>query len=90
MTLSSFGIDCDACKFKIESGCSGCHTLKGKPFWADDDACGLYTCAYDKKLHDCGKCESFPCQMLEEWANSEEDENGQRIKNLKAQKSSSS
>lgn len=88
MNLSSCGIDCDACKFKIEGNCPGCHALKGKPFWSNEGTCDLYACANGKNLHDCGKCGEFPCEMLQEWANNEEGENGQRIKNLKAREES--
>jgi len=85
MNLSSCGIDCDLCKFKLEASCSGCYTVKGQPFWSSEGSCDLYACANGKNLHDCGKCGEFPCGMLKEWANSEEGENGQRIKNLFAQ-----
>jgi hypothetical protein len=89
MNLSSCGIDCDACKFKVDAGCTGCHAIKGKPFWAGESICDLYACADGKNLHDCGKCGDFPCGMLKEWANGTDDttglpEDGQRIKNLQA------
>jgi hypothetical protein len=90
MKLSSCGIDCAACKFSVELGqsCPGCHAVTGKPFWSNDGACDLYTCASEKKLHNCGKCGDFPCGMLTEWASGTDDttglpENGQRIENLK-------
>ena len=82
MNLSSCGIDCDACKFKIEANCIGCHALKGKPFWVKEGICDLYSCASGKNLQDCGKCVEFPCGMLQKWANTEEGENGLRIRNL--------
>ena len=80
MNLSSCGIDCDACKFKIEQNCPGCYTLKGKPSWSADGTCDLYTCAAGKSLYHCGQCGEFPCKMLQEWASSEGTE---RIDNLR-------
>jgi hypothetical protein len=87
MRLSSCGIDCDACKFTVETNCLGCHEIKGKTFWAGDTACELYNCADIKNLQNCGKCSDFPCATLEEWASGTDDttglpENRQRIKNL--------
>jgi len=76
MNLSSCGIDCDACKFKEEKGCLGCHVLRGKPFWGE---CDLYACAAEKSLPHCGKCKDFACDMLKEW---EAQEGDGRIQNL--------
>ena len=80
MNLSSCGIDCDICVFKKEQNCKGCYALEGKPHWSEENACELYACAVDKNLPHCGKCESFPCETLHEWAGSE---NPERIENLK-------
>lgn len=77
MNLSSCGIDCDACKYKLESGCTGCHSCKGNPFWGE---CELFACAAEKNLRNCGKCGEFPCNTLQEWASRE---NPERIDNLK-------
>lgn len=76
MNLSSCGIDCGKCKFKIDKKCPGCGALKGKPFWG---RCELYTCAESKNLTNCGECKEFPCKMLKEWASGE---NPERIQNL--------
>ena len=82
MNLSSCGIDCDVCEFKISEKCTGCYEVKGKPFWAKDgdSKCDLYQCAENKNLPHCGKCKEFPCGMLEEWA---KEGDGERIRNLK-------
>ena len=92
MRLSSCGIDCDICKFRLkENGaCFGCHEIKGKTFWAGDTACELYICSSDKGLQNCGECSDLPCATLEEWASGTDDttglpENKQRIKNLQNQ-----
>ena len=71
------GIDCDQCKYKEEQNCSGCKAKQGVVFWGK---CDLYACSKDKKLEHCGKCSEFPCEMLKEWASSE---NPERIDNLK-------
>ena len=81
MNLSFCGIDCDTCKYKIEQNCPGCRAVQGKPFWAGDGSCDLYTCATGKDLPHCGKCGEFPCGTLKEWA---AQENPERIGNLKA------
>lgn len=80
MNLSSCGIDCDVCKFKVEQDCPGCYVVKGKPFWSNEGTCDLYACAVGKNLPHCGKCDEFPCGMLQEWASSEGPE---RIDNLR-------
>ena len=71
------GIDCNSCKFKLEQNCQGCKSLKGKVFWGE---CDLYKCNSKKNQEHCGKCSNFPCDMLKEWAASE---NPERIDNLK-------
>ncbi len=71
------GIDCDICKFKEEQNCKGCKAIEGKVFWGE---CELYSCCDGKKLEHCGKCGTFPCEKLQEWAKSE---NPERIDNLK-------
>lgn len=75
---SNCGIDCDACKFKAEMNCKGCKANKGKIFWGE---CDIFKCSNnDKKISHCGKCGNFPCDMLKEFA---EKENPERIENLK-------
>ena len=76
MRLSSCGINCDVCKFTVDKNCPGCHTLKGKPFWAGDSTCDLFACADDRQIQDCGKCGEFPCGMLHKWANGTDDTTG--------------
>ena len=71
------GIDCDSCKFKTEQNCKGCKTIEGKVFWGE---CDLYKCNSQKNQDHCGKCSQFPCDMLKEWASSE---NPERIDNLR-------
>ncbi|MCH5321267.1 MAG: DUF3795 domain-containing protein [Eubacterium sp.] len=78
MNISVCGIDCDACKFNAEMGCSGCKNIKGKVFWGE---CELYQCNAQKGQEHCGKCCDFPCAKLKEWASSE---NPERIDNLRA------
>ena len=80
MNISSCGIDCDACNYKVENKCEGCHIVapKGECVWGG--RCELYDCAAGKNLPHCGKCDDFPCAMLEEWA---KEGDGERIRNLK-------
>lgn len=80
MNISMCGIDCDSCKFYKENRCEGCRISapKGECVWGG--RCELYDCAEGKNLPHCGKCESFPCAKLEEWA---KEENPERIDNLK-------
>ena len=75
--FSICGIDCDACKYKEEAGCKGCRANKGQIFWG---SCDLYKCCAAKGLAHCGHCGDFPCDMLREWASSE---NPERIDNLR-------
>ena len=81
MNLSSCGIACDVCEFKIAGKCTGCYLVSGKPFWAEQNncVCDLYECAGNKGLPHCGKCGEFPCDMLEEWA---KEGDGEGIRNL--------
>jgi hypothetical protein len=72
------GIDCDSCKYKEEQNCGGCKNIKGIVFWGD---CDLYACCDGKQNEHCGQCDSFPCNMLKEWASKD---NPERIDNLKA------
>ena len=74
---SACGINCDTCQIGKEKSCKGCKTIKGEIFWGK---CDLYQCSADKNLDHCGKCQQFPCEMLKEWAKSE---NPERIDNLR-------
>ena len=71
------GIDCEKCEIGRSKGCLGCKKNKGKVFWGE---CDLYNCNSQKKQEHCGKCSKFPCDMLKEWAKSQ---NPVRIDNLK-------
>ncbi|MDE6149705.1 MAG: DUF3795 domain-containing protein [Ruminococcus sp.] len=73
---SRCGIDCNNCKYKTEMNCAGCKEIQGNVFWGK---CDLYACIEKKNIEHCGKCNSFPCKMIKEWASKE---NPERIKNL--------
>ena len=79
MNLSVCGIDCDVCSFFTEGSCSGCRkvAVEGKCIW--NGRCDLFDCCAKQNLENCGKCKSFPCDMLKEWASNE---NPERIQNL--------
>ena len=70
------GIDCDECSFYAQSKCRGCRENKGVIFWGK---CDVFSCCDKNKLDHCGRCEDFPCDMLREFASSE---NPERIDNL--------
>ena len=85
MNLSVCGIDCDACKFKKENKCEGCRisAAKGECVWGG--RCELHDCVVEKNLSHCGKCQSFPCQKLQDAHRNENPEgNGIEIENLRA------
>ena len=79
MNLSVCGIDCNVCDFFIRQKCKGCRIVapKGNCVW--NGRCDLYDCCVSKKLPHCGKCATFPCDILKEWASNE---NTERINNL--------
>lgn len=78
---SRCGISCSTCPFQIEGKCAGCTHIK-KPFWADN--CPVKVCCESKNLTCCGKCKSFPCDLLKSFAyDKEQGDNGLRIENCK-------
>ena len=86
MNISVCGIDCDACKYKIENKCEGCRIVapKGECVWGGRCE-NIFDCAAGKGLPHCGKCEDFPCQKLIDVHKSENpDGNGIEIENLKS------
>lgn len=59
--LTPCGIICNDCEyFKGEKNpqCSGCTSIKGKPFWGN---CPIYTCSLEQNVTHCGECTNFPC-----------------------------
>jgi len=76
------GIDCEACKYRTQTGCPGCPATEGKPFWGE---CKLAMCCLAKGHAHCGECAEFPCATLNEYAyDREQGDNGKRILNLRA------
>ena len=65
MVESRFGILCNECAYKEEMNCGGCLNIQ-KPFWGD--SCPVKDCCEAKKLEHCGKCNEFPCDLLNEFA----------------------
>ncbi len=62
--LTACGLICNDCEyFKGEKNpqCSGCTSIKGKPFWG---TCPIYTCSLEKNVTHCGKCTNFPCDKF--------------------------
>ena len=69
MILSPCGIDCESCKdYTI---CSGCTSVKGKPFHIEDyglAVCPLYDCAVIQKHYQtCAECPEVPCQTFHDY-----------------------
>ena len=75
--FSVCGINCGTCEYRASKGCHGCRASEGRIFWGE---CELYSCCREKGLEHCGKCKSFPCDKLKEWAAQENDD---RIANLR-------
>lgn len=55
-------MNCTECRFALENDCPGC--MRGKVF--EDEECEVLECCVGKGFEHCGKCESFPCDMLKE------------------------
>ena len=71
MSLAPCGINCgeyEACK---KAGCSGCHSIQGKPFYLKDysvETCPLYDCPVNQKgFQTCAECSELPCKIYFEW-----------------------
>jgi len=78
---SRCGICCSKCEFLKQNNCQGCLNIK-KPFWGD--SCPVKSCCESKGIACCGKCEEFPCELLNSFAyDKEQGDNGLRIENCK-------
>ena len=77
------GVDCEACDYRVKTGCPGCPATDGKPFWGE---CELAMCSISKGLDHCGQCPDIPCDKLKEWSYDpgEHGDNGERIRNAEA------
>lgn len=80
MVESRCGILCSECEEGKKVGCKGCVNI-ANPFWG---ACALKKSCEDKKLTHCGKCETFPCEMLSAFSfDQEHGDGGKRIEQCK-------
>ncbi len=78
---SRCGISCSKCEFYKDNKCQGC-TKISKPFWGD--ACPVKSCCEEKKHDCCGKCQEFPCKLLNSFAyDKDQGDNGLRIENCR-------
>jgi len=62
--LAPCGLYCGFCpnlKKETTPYCSGCRSKEGHPFWGE---CGLYSCAAEQKVENCGLCKDFPCDLF--------------------------
>lgn len=81
MIESRCGILCSNCEYKDSTGCKGCVNID-KPFWGEQ--CPVKSCCEDKKLQNCGACNTFPCDLLISFAyDKEQGDNGLRIEQCK-------
>lgn len=66
MTVSAYcGLVCETCEYRERCSCGGCVKSLGNPFHGK---CPVAECCIQKGLEHCGKCESFPCRLLEEYS----------------------
>lgn len=81
MIESRCGILCYECEYKEKVNCKGC-TCIDKPFWGDE--CPVKSCCENKNLTHCGQCDTFPCEMLNQFAyDKEQGDDGKRIAQCK-------
>lgn len=76
MIQSRCGILCSECKYSETMKCPGCVLIEN-PFWGD---CSVKSCCEGRMHEHCGQCDSFPCELLHQFAyDDEQGDNGQRI-----------
>ncbi|HGH0496679.1 TPA: DUF3795 domain-containing protein [Clostridioides difficile] len=81
MIESRCGILCYECGYKEKVNCKGCTEIE-KPFWGEQ--CPVKSCCEDKNLTHCGLCDTFPCEMLNQFAyDKEQGDDGKRISQCK-------
>ncbi len=77
MIESRCGILCNECGYKVEVNCQGCVNID-KPFWGEE--CPVKSCCEEKGLSFCGECDTFPCEILNQFAyDKEQGDDGKRI-----------
>jgi hypothetical protein len=62
MFESRCGVSCNNCARKVVVNCKGCPNMD-KPFWGGE--CKVKICCETKCLNHCGKCNNFPCEIVE-------------------------
>ncbi|MCC0707062.1 DUF3795 domain-containing protein [Clostridioides sp. ES-S-0190-01] len=77
MLESRCGILCCECKYKEDVNCAGCTNID-KPFWSEE--CPVKSCCENKNLTHCGLCDTFPCEILTQFAyDKKQGDDGKRI-----------
>ena len=77
MVESRCGIVCTECEYKEKVNCLGCVNIN-KPFWGAQ--CPVKACCEEKAHLHCGKCDIFPCELLNQFAyDKEQGDDGRRI-----------
>ena len=84
MSVSAYcGLVCETCEFRESCHCGECIKSLGNPFHGK---CPVAECCIGKRLAHCGKCENFPCALLEQYSTDPEhgdNSPGARIEYLK-------
>lgn len=81
MTESRCGILCSECGYREQMNCNGCVSIS-KPFWGE--ACPVKSCCEATDTNHCGLCESFPCDLLTQFAyDPKQGDDGKRIAQCK-------
>ena len=81
MIESRCGILCSECEYKEQVNCKGCVNID-KLFWGD--RCEVKSCCEDKGFLYCGKCDNFPCDLLNQFSyDKEQGDDGKRIEQCK-------
>jgi hypothetical protein len=80
--ISRCGLDCNACKIRVNVGCDGCRAME-EPYW--DGVCEIKDCVVKlKKIDDCSYCSDFPCELLLDIAlDPDTGDDGDRLERLK-------
>lgn len=64
MIESRCGIICSECTFREQFNCTGCSNIT-QPAWGQ---CEVKSCCESREKAHCGQCQSFPCQVLENFS----------------------
>ena len=82
MPESRCGLLCAQCSYREQMNCPGCVHMS-KPFWGD--SCPVKSCCEGKGREHCGECDSFPCELLHQFAyDPKQGDDGRRIEQCRS------